>query len=268
MWFKKELPKTLGKIEKNRLQAYIGHSNTDMNLVGQYDNAIDILVNKIIEDKLNIDFIAHPLLYLIRHSTELALKENIRYLNKYSLLGLGGLKTHSIHTLYEEFERHYNEIAINLNFKEIFKDEYEKYANDLRILIKKLGEDWSSFRYVNSTKGNKIFSYSETVDIYDLKRRYDNSRVLLLYTADLISPYTDFIDYIKFDTSVIDEGFGRVLFCVPSFQKESLIEKMNNEYQEVKENKIWFDKTRNYNLHLKIADEKYYIIPIKNKTTR
>jgi len=89
MWYKKQLPDNLTKRELDRLKAYIGQANSDMNLVGQYENAIDILINHIVKKGDRIDLIASPLLYLIRHSIELALKENIRYLNKYSHLGLG-----------------------------------------------------------------------------------------------------------------------------------------------------------------------------------
>ena len=108
MWFKKELPDDLGKREMERLKAYVGYSHSDMNLVGQYENAVDILFNHIIENKQRIDVIAHPLLYLMRHSIELALKENIRYLNKYSNLGLSKIKTHSIDDLFIEFEEEFD----------------------------------------------------------------------------------------------------------------------------------------------------------------
>jgi DNA-binding phage protein len=63
MWFKKDLPE-LGKVELERLQARVGFSYFDMNLVGQYENAINILINNIIEEKNRVDLIAHLLLYL------------------------------------------------------------------------------------------------------------------------------------------------------------------------------------------------------------
>ena len=110
MWYKKDLPENLSKREKEKLKAYVGHSYSDMNLVGQYENAVDILINHTIEKGERVDLIAHPLLYLMRHSIELALKENIRYLDKYSSLGLRGIKTHSISDLFVEFGRHYEKI--------------------------------------------------------------------------------------------------------------------------------------------------------------
>ena len=230
MWFKKELPKDLSRVERDKLQAYVGYSHSDMNLSGQYSNAVDILVNQIIEKKQQVNLIAHPLLYLMRHSIELAFKENIRYLDKYSGLGLDGIKTHSIDELFEKFEKHYNKIANDLNFKEELKDEYEEYAKDLRVLIQKLGTDWSSFRYIYSTRGDRVFDPSEIIDIYELKGKYDKSRIFLTHTADVISPFTDFVDYTKVDSSIESKSFGRVLFCFSEDEKDWLIETMNEKY--------------------------------------
>ena len=263
MWFKKELPTDLGKVELDKLQAYIGYSHSDMNLVGQYENAVDILVNQIIKEGNRVDLIAHPLLYLMRHSIELALKENIRYLNKYSELGLGKIKTHSIDDLFDELERHYNKIANELHFKEELNDEYEKYAKDLRELITKLGTDWSSFRYVYSMNGNKVFNHSAILNVYELKQKFDTSRIFLTHVADVISPFTDYVDYIKTDSSINSNSFGRVLLCFAEFQQEWLINSMNEQYEVVEEDNIWFDKGEDYNLHLKIANKKCYIIPMK-----
>jgi hypothetical protein len=262
MWFKKDLPE-LGKVELERLQARVGSSYFDMNLVGQYENAIDILVNHIIERKNRVDLIAHPLLYLMRHSIELSLKENIRYLNKYSHLGLGKIKTHSIDDLFDELERHYNKIAEKLGFKGELEEQYEIYAEDLRELINKLGTDWSSFRYVNSTSGDKVFSHTEILNVYDLKKKFDTSRIFLTHLADAISPYTDYADYIKYDKSIKSKSFGAVRSCSPKFQKDWTIESLNERHNIVKENEIWLDEEENCHLHLKVVNKKCYVIPMK-----
>ena len=117
MWFKKELPENISKRQSDRLTAFIGFSYSDMNLVGQYENAVDILINQIIEEKNRVDTIAHPLLYLMRHSIELGLKVNIKYLEKYSKLTITKFKTHTLSDLFSEFEKHYNKIALENNFE-------------------------------------------------------------------------------------------------------------------------------------------------------
>ncbi len=265
--FKKRIPDNLRKIELEALNANVGRSYCDMNLVGQYGNAIDILINNVIEKKYRVDLISHPLLYLMRHSIELYLKENIRYLSKYSLLELNKkiMSIHSLHKLFNEFEQHFNKIDNDLNFKNEIIEEYKKYANDLNEVIKILGDDWSSFRYVYSTKGKKIFEYNKVVNIYELKKKFDESRIFLTHTADAISPYTDYVDYLKFDENIKLKSLGFVLFCLPDYQKDNLIKHLDHMYDIVEKNKIWFDKDKDYHLHLKIANEQCYAIPIKKE---
>jgi hypothetical protein len=264
MYYKKQLPDNLGKRQLERLKAYVGQSDSDMNLVGQYENAINILINHIIEQGDRVDLIAHPLLYLMRHTIELGLKENIRYFNKYSKLGLGKIKTHSIDDLFTEFERHYDKLANDLDFKADLETEYDKYAVDLKKIIQSLGTDWSSFRYIKSTSGTKVFNHTEILNIYDLKKQFDSSLVFLTHTVDLMAPYTDYADYLKYDQSIKSKSLGNIRFRFPSHQKESLIEKLNEKHKILKENEIWLDEEDNYNLHLKIANKECFVIPMKS----
>ena len=50
----------------------------------EYLKAIDILMDSIDTNGEPIDFLANPILYLIRHSIELGLKYNLDYFEKYS----------------------------------------------------------------------------------------------------------------------------------------------------------------------------------------
>jgi len=263
MWYKKELPNLISNRDLDKLTAYIGHSYSDMNLVGQYENAVDILVNQIIEGKHRVDTIAHPLLYLMRHSIELGLKENIKYLKKYSKLPFPKSKTHTLRDLFSEFEKHYSKIAIENNFETELKEEYNKYTSDLKDVIKALGEEASSFRYVYATDGKKVFANSETINIYELKKKYDNSLVFITHTADAISPYTDYIDYLNFDKNIKKDSLGFVRYCFDKHQKDWLIEKLNEKHKIITEKIIWFYEDEKYFLHLKIANKKCYVIPMK-----
>src|SRR5690554_1872008 len=263
MWYKKNFPEHLTDRELDRLNAYIGHSYSDMNLVGQYENAVDILINQITKEKHRIDTVAHPLLYLMRHSIELGLKENIKYLKKYSKLHLSKSKTHSVSNLFSEFEKHYNKIAIESNFETELKVEYNKYTSDLKGIIKDLGEDASSFRYIYSTDEKKVFDSTETINIYELKKKYDNSLVFITHITDVISPYTNYIDYLNFDKSIKNDSLGFVRYCFDEYQKDWLIEKLNEKHKTVTEKSTWFDEDEEYFLHLKMANKKCYVIPMK-----
>ena len=263
MWLNKKLPENLTEREKDKLTAFIGYSYSDMNLVGQYENAINILINQIVQEKSRIDVIAYPLLYLMRHTIELALKENIKYLKKYSKLNIVKLNTHTLTELVLKFETHYNKIAVENNFETELNKEFTKYLTELKLLISELGIDASSFRYIYSSDGTKIFNSSTSVKIYELKEKFDNSIIFLTHTADAISQYTDYIDYLKFDKTVEIESLGIVLYCFDKYQKDWLIEKLNEKHKIVKTNLIWYDETEKYFLHLKIVNKKCYVLPMK-----
>lgn len=263
MWYKKKLPNQINNKEEDRLTAYIGHSYSDMNLVGQYENAIDILVNQVIEEKHRIDTIAHPLFYLMRHSIELGLKENIKYLTKYSKLPFSKSKTHTLSDLVSEFELHFNKISTENNFEKQINEEYDKYISDIKDVTKALGDNWSSFRYVYSIDGKKVFDSNDTINVYKLKKKFDNSLILLTYTANAISPYTDFIDYIQLDESIKDDSFGFVRYCFVESQKDWLIEKLDEKYTVIKGKKVWFDENEKCFLNLKVGNKKCYVIPMK-----
>ena len=263
MSFKKEIPDDLTKQQKEQLVAYIGYSDSDWCLVGQYENAIDMLVNQIIEEKSRVDLIAHPLLYLIRHSIELALKENIKYLNKYSKIGIEkDFKNHKLSGLFSVFEKHYDKIATNQNFKAELSSDYEKYTNDLKNLIEFLGEDQSSFRYTFTHKNNAIFNHTDKLNIIEVKKIYDNSLKFLTFTADVISPFTNYADYIETDKSIINDSLGFVLYVFDNHKKNWLIEKLNEKFKIITGKNVWFDEKKNYFLHLKNKDKKCYVIPM------
>ena len=100
-------------------------------------------------------------------------------------------------------------------------------------------------------------------DVYELKKKYDNSLVFISHNADVISPYTDYIDYLKFDKSIKKDSLGFVIRCTEKYQKDWLIEKLNEKHKIVIEKSIWFDEEEKYFLHLKIANKKCYVIPMK-----
>ena len=260
MWFKKEIPRSLAK---HNLKANIGFAYTDFNLVGQYNNAIDILFNKILDESLAVDLIAHPILYLMRHSIELALKENIKYLTKYSGVNPSYLRSHSVEDLCKEFEKHFLKISSTLNFDNKIINEFENYYSDLKILVEDLGSDFSSFRYVHSRQGEKVFGNNEIVRVDELKKKYDSSMELLIYTSDVISPYTDYIDYVDQDSSIIPHSFGKVFLSFDVSQKDFFIGKMNEDYITIDRDEKWFSKDELIYYDLKCANNKYYIIPMK-----
>ncbi|VTP92166.1 Uncharacterised protein [Sphingobacterium daejeonense] len=80
---------------------------------------------------------------------------------------------------------------------------------------------------------------------------------------NVISPYTDFIDYLNFDKTIEYDSFGFVRYCFDKSQKDWLIEKLNEQHKIITEKSIWFDEEEKYFLHLKIVNKKCYVIPMK-----
>ncbi|VTP92162.1 hypothetical protein [Sphingobacterium daejeonense] len=81
-------------------------------------------------------------------------------------------------------KKHYNKIAIENNFEKELNEEYKKYSSDLKDIIKALGEEASSFRYIYAIDGKKVFQNSETINVYELKKKYDSSIVFLIHTVE------------------------------------------------------------------------------------
>jgi|SRR6218665_79879 len=263
MWFNKKFPDNLTERDKYRLIAYIGYSNSDMDLVGQYRNAINILINQIVEEKSRIGIIACPLLYLMCHTIELALKENIRYLKEYSKLDIGKLKTHALDELLLNFEKHYNKIATENNFNDELKNEYNNYLSELKSSIVTLGVDSSSFRYIYSADESKETNCIKTINVFDLKNKFDKSMIFLIHISDAISQYTDYIDYTKFDKTIKNDSLGIVLYRFDKSRKDWLIEKLNEEHKIINPKLVWFDEKEKYFIHLKLANKKCYAIPMR-----
>jgi len=79
-----------------------------------------------------------------------------------------------------------------------------------------------------------------------------------------MSPYTDYVDYLKYDQSIKSKSLGYIRFRFPSHQKEWLIKKLNEKHKKIKANEIWSGEEDNYHLHLKIVNKECFVIPMKN----
>jgi hypothetical protein len=127
----------------------IGH------IQGDYGYSIEELLNGVISDDIKIDDILLPLLFLIRHYLEAALKHNLMNVN-------GGIynkklcKEHSLHELFKLLNKEVNDAIGNIDDKD-FKKETIKYHNNLKQLINTidaLDKLSQAFRYPVDKNGN------------------------------------------------------------------------------------------------------------------
>jgi hypothetical protein len=268
MYFKKEIPQEkIDRYLQDRMQAHLGMFPSHMSYLGQYENAVDIIFNHFVETNNNIDLVVNPFLYMIRHSVELGLKVNVNYLEKYSKhMTSNRIKhSHNLTNLSVEFEKHFTLLNAKYNFDNIINKQFTEMYDKLMRLIKQLGEDDSSFRYAQDIKGNIIFPGAEKRNIIEMKGLYDESIKLLAYTADAISPYTDYEDMLQLAPQ-FTSGVGYILMRFPNFQKNFVADAMNEKdaYEKLDALK-WRDLKEEIDVVILEIGKECFLVPQKTE---
>lgn len=252
------------KHERYQFTAYIGHVFSEMGLLGEYENAINIIIKDLKSTRTRIDVVAHPVLYMMRHSLELGYKINFQYFEPYSnrQTSKNILGCHDLKKLHTEFKAHFELINNALHFDKDLVIEFEKYYTQTTKLINQLGStEASSFRYTKNTKGQHIFQSTEAKDIGEIKELYDKEITMLAHTSDLISPYTDYKDLIS-KVPNFQGGIGTVQMTFPSFQLNSFANKLDDKYEKLDQLK-WKDKVDGQVLIVVTIDNNCYLTPIR-----
>jgi hypothetical protein len=247
------------KHERNRFTAYVGHVFTDMGLLGEYECAINIIIKDLKATKKRIDIVAHPVLYMMRHSLELGYKRNFEYFQQYSnrqtsknLIGC-----HDLQKLHKEFKTHFDLINTVLHFDNDLVIEFHKYYNHTKTLLYQLGStEPSSFRYTRNIKGQRIFQSTETKDIGEMKELYDKAIIMLTHTADLISPY------LLNNVPDFQGGLGTVLMTFPSFQINFITDILDEQHEKLDKLK-WKDKLNGQILIIVRINNNCYLTPVR-----
>jgi len=88
------------------LTLHLGECHTLGQIRTQYDNTIELLIDGVILNNIDINKIYLPLLYLVRHSLELALKDNIIELQRGKVLSEKDINSeHSLVRLYNIYSK-------------------------------------------------------------------------------------------------------------------------------------------------------------------
>jgi len=175
-----------------KFTAFIGQVSNEMQVLGQYENAVNIIIKFINETSNRIDIVSFPVLYLMRHSIELGYKFNCLGLSKYSqYFSHKILKSHNLKLLHSEFRKHFDIIYIkfpNIPIQNLYQD-FEHLYKDTTKLIKYLGEDESSsFRYTKNGKDEQILKGTTIVEMLQIKNYYDNAMQMMSF-IDVIEWY-------------------------------------------------------------------------------
>lgn len=145
-----------GKHFESRYVVYPSECNALGLVSTQYDEALHILLENIKNKVVSIDDVCMPFLFLVRHSTELKLKQSLRNLGDAVKDSAIIYSTHSFEKLWDELSRHYKD-AIEMISDLEFKNESEIRFQDAEQFVNKINEkDANSliFRYPELKKEN------------------------------------------------------------------------------------------------------------------
>lgn len=163
-----------------------------------YDTTLDTLVCGVLNDEIIIDNCFLPIMFLLRHGIELALKGNLLYLgNNLSIENrIVIINEHNLFKLYKILAL-YLESAIKSVTDIKFKDESNNYLSRLRTLKDYIHQlDAKSYAFRNPTQKNLIFKKTDILDMLELYYETDaflTNAVLALFEAGYLEIGDDVI---------------------------------------------------------------------------
>jgi hypothetical protein len=159
--------------------------------LGSYENAVIVLYKEIAEGRETPDSLVYPLVFMMRHSLELAYK--------WTLLGLSsflnepynpGKDLHSLRESHKTLKAFFNEACKRLRVKiEEFDDRYRD-AERILEFFDGLDPKGFAFRYPTDKKRrHSSFMRGKQINLLDLKNRFDSAMVLVRHTLDVIGQH-------------------------------------------------------------------------------
>jgi hypothetical protein len=170
-------PKTeFSKMKKWDLTFHLGEASLLGQLRTQYDHCIEVLVVGILEERFDVNELFVPLMFLIRHSLELALKSNIIEVQKFSTLikSKDYSNEHSLARLfncYRDYLTKLDSSKLPQELNEEIEAYLDKYAK-LNEVIHQLDNNSQHFRFPTNGKGelHKIqlskISFIDVLELY------------------------------------------------------------------------------------------------------
>lgn len=185
---------------KYKFDSYIGHNKSWWNYYTQYSNVIDVLVNQIEKDT-PIDTVSLPLLFLMRHCLEIALKANILKLEEVNStiekIKLNS-KSHSLEFLLKKFVEHLGIVKNNFQLNKITIegiDDYLKKVETLTSQLHKLDKGSFNFRYPVNTEGKYNFTWDIRVNISEIIDMYYLTQDFLVFIENVLDDNGIFFDF-------------------------------------------------------------------------
>lgn len=176
------------------LTLHIGVSNNLGQIRSEYDNVIEYLVDGVLHDEYDINRIYLPLLFLIRHSIELAWKSNLLRAKRDFpdiIQDIDSESIHSIFKLYKYFSDE-NGFLSQVDMSKLSdetKKQYEYYKEEYKLLNTAINQaDGNSryFRFPVDGKGNHHPLYMKGDGLHNILRLYYKTDPFLSYTIEVL----------------------------------------------------------------------------------
>ena len=166
------------------------HSHDNFEYAIQYKKAFLTLY----ESNQSIDTIALPMMFLVRHYLELALKYNIEYFHEFSDLGCNDLdlqKEHKLQPLSNCFCKHFKNIFDKIDIPQKKTLEYFIALDELVNILNRLDKQSMSFRYSHNKKNTqKHLEGMLQINIDEIKLLLSRIEPLLVNSIDVFEDKT------------------------------------------------------------------------------
>ncbi|WP_339660025.1 hypothetical protein [Croceibacter atlanticus] len=264
----------MGKFERDRFIAWIGHSNDNNIIWGQHERLFEFIFEEYSKTKRRFDEISIPTLAVLSHAIELGLKQNIQFFKQYHqsehLSQFDDwnqlLKSHDLDKLSKEFKNGFLKLHTEVNALHKEKIEFLLYFKKFVLLINILSRHSETYRYAfkldkNGAITKPSIERSKKIDFIKLKESFDKAKTLLVGASNIMGRYTDFIDYKNAHPEYI-KGKGYLLVQKLHYSEHYLIslkEQLDSIFLRTEENK-WFDTNTAENYEIEVWDKDIYII--------
>jgi hypothetical protein len=160
----------------------------------QYDDLIEYIVEGVLYENYDVKLVYLPLLFLIRHSLELALKANLLQAQKISPEKVPNEKYENIHSLAKLYNCFAGESGYlsNLDLDKLSEDTkkqfdyYKKEYESLNRAIHLLDSNSRIFRYPIDKEGSANKLYITTKGIYQILKLYYLTDPFVTFTMDVL----------------------------------------------------------------------------------
>lgn len=266
----------MNKFERDKYVAWVGMIYSNIQIWGQYERLVDFVFEEYPKTQRRFDEVSHPILFIISHSIELALKENIdffqkyygvRHFTKFTSLFIQK-KSHDLKSLAEEFKIGYKRLHKQLNANIYDLKEFSKYFKELETLLNILESNTETFRYSHKLNNQgefikKSIEGKKKIDLLEVKTLFEKVKTLLIGASNSLGIYTDYIDFKK-GNILYKKGKG-YLYCQKLHFTEDYIEivrqKLNKDLTRINEN-LWCNKTSGDNFEIQVWNDNIFIIAI------